>query len=82
VVKSVTQSNIIQIFQITCSILKIWNQVVLDEWVHVFNEILKRVPYEAISRECESTILSLSEASQHSLSKYVAVRLIGFVAGV
>jgi len=73
---------LIQIFQITCAILKIWNQQVLDEWVLVFNQLLKKLPYEVIARDCESTIMNLSENSQHTLSKYVAVRLIGFIAEV
>jgi len=78
--KGINQSSLIQIFHITCSILKIWNQGVLDEWVLVFNELLKKLPYELIAKDCEYTIMNLSESSQHTLSKYVSVRLVGFIA--
>lgn len=63
-------------------IATLWNQPVLDEWILVFHEILKRQPYPTISAICESSIIKLSNASQHPLSKYMATRMIGFIADV
>lgn len=60
----------------------VWNQNVIDTWVLVFHEILKRVPYNSISMICEASIVGLSEQSQHPVSKYAAARLIGFIAEV
>lgn len=54
----------------------------LDSWVLTFNEFLYKIPYETIEKETVSTILGLSERSQHMLSKYIAARMIGFVANV
>jgi hypothetical protein len=44
--------------------------------------LLKKLPYSSISKECEEKLLSLSEASQHGMSKYVAARMIGYIAEV
>lgn len=54
----------------------------LDNWVLVFNEFLYKLPYESIEKECTSYILGLSEPSQHVMSKYIAARMIGFIADV
>lgn len=59
-----------------------WNQAVLDAWILVFDEVLKRISYDIIADKCEASIVNLSENSQHPLSKYIASRMIGFLAEV
>lgn len=62
--------------------LRTWNQAVLDAWALVFNQILQKVPYNVIAKEAEETLLSISEQSQHTMSKYIAAKMIGFIADV
>jgi len=66
----------------TIKVLSLWNQPVLDAWLLVFHELLKRIPYEMIADSCEVSIDKLSEQSQHPQSKYAASRMIGFLAEV
>ena len=62
--------------------LKIWNQPVLDQWVLVFSELIKNIPYDLIEKESNQAILNLSEISQHVVSKYISSRMMGYVAEV
>lgn len=62
--------------------LSLWNLAVLDSWVLVFDEFLNKMPYETIEKEINFSINNLSEPTQHVLSKYIAARMIGFVADV
>ena len=62
--------------------LKIWNQPVLDQWVLVFSELIKKIPYDLIEKECNQVILNLSEISQHVMSKYIASKMMGYVSEV
>ena len=62
--------------------LKIWNQPVLDQWVLVFSELIKNIPYDIIEKESNQAILNLSEISQHVVSKYISSRMMGYVAEV
>jgi len=66
----------------TLKVLTLWNQPVLDAWLLVFHELLKRIPYNMIADSCEVSIDKLSEQSQHPQSKYAAARMIGFLAEV
>jgi hypothetical protein len=72
----------LQIFRICTTMLRTWNQSVLEAWGLLFDQILKKLPYNSISKEAEETLLSLSEPSQHTMSKCIAARIIGYIADV
>jgi len=72
----------LQIFRICTTILRTWNQAVLDAWSLLYNEIIQKIPYSDIAKESEDTLLSLSEQSQHTMSKYIAAKIIGYIAEV
>lgn len=54
----------------------------LDSWVVLFNEFLYKIQFENVEKETISLINNLSESSQHVMSKYIAARMIGFIAEV
>jgi len=76
----VEQSRVLEFYNMTIKVLSLWNQPVLDAWLLVFHELLKRIPYNMIADSCEVSIDKLSEQSQHPQSKYAASRMIGFLA--
>ncbi len=62
--------------------LKIWSKPVLDEWLLVFDAVQEWLSYEVLEKECVQIISSFLMPGQPSFSKYVAARMIGFIAEV
>lgn len=63
--------------------LKVWTQNVLQEWVKVFAEILRKYAnntnYNFIDQSFSITLL-LSEPDQPTISRLIAAKMIGYIA--
>ena len=54
----------------------------MNEWVLVFKELLKLIPFESISEEVIQSTLAFSEPNKPTVSRYIAARMLGNIAEV
>lgn len=68
------------VFKLSLTMLKVWSQLVIDEWVILFKALIDILHYPKIEKEILQTIFILSDISQPTISRYISARLIGFIS--
>ncbi len=68
------------VFKLSLTMLKVWSQSVIDEWVIVFKALIDLLHYPKVEKEILQTIFILSDISQPTISRYISARLIGFIS--
>ncbi|CAD8191122.1 unnamed protein product [Paramecium octaurelia] len=72
--------ELLQIYDLTTQILKIWSLPVLNEWIHTMNALLRVISLDIILNPISQLILLLTDASQPTISRQSAAKLIGTLA--
>ncbi|CAD8188071.1 unnamed protein product [Paramecium pentaurelia] len=72
--------ELLQIYDLTTQILKIWSLPVLNEWIHTMNALLRVISLNIILNPTQQLILLLTDASQPTISRQSAAKLIGTLA--
>ncbi|CAD8101385.1 unnamed protein product [Paramecium primaurelia] len=77
---SLTIQELLQIYDLTSQILKIWSLPVLNEWVQTMDLLLRTICLTNILIPIQQLILLLTDSSQPTISRQSAVKLIGTLA--
>jgi len=70
------------LFTVCKDLLQQWSSKALEEWLIVFEDILKSVQFASIKKECSSLVILLSEISQPLESKICAARIYSYLSYV
>ena len=63
--------------------LKHWNHQVIDAWLSLQDKLLDLIVYDdGVEKELVQCILQYTENYNNTTNKYVACRLLGFIADV
>ncbi|CAD8114177.1 unnamed protein product [Paramecium sonneborni] len=73
-------TELLQIYDLTTQILKIWSLPVLNEWIHTMDALLRVISLNIILNPAQQLILLLTDASQPTISRQSAAKLIGTLA--
>ncbi|CAD8195416.1 unnamed protein product [Paramecium octaurelia] len=73
-------TELLQIYDLTAQILKIWSLPVLNEWIHTMDALLRVISLNIVLNPAQQLILLLTDASQPAISRQSAAKLIGTLA--
>lgn len=64
-------------FRKTIDVLKIWSSQVTQQWIKVFNSLVRVLPAHVLSKDCIELTIQLGEISQPLSSRVASAHLIG-----
>ncbi len=70
------------IYDLTMPMFELWNENVIDPWMQVFGELIVILPFEKIQKDLNALIVSYCSELTPPIHRYIAARMIGFVAQV
>ncbi|CAD8212825.1 unnamed protein product [Paramecium octaurelia] len=77
---SLSMQELLQLYDLTTQILKIWSLPVLNEWVQTMDLLLRTIGLSNILLPIQQLILLLTDSSQPAISRQSAAKLIGTLA--
>ncbi|CAD8122925.1 unnamed protein product [Paramecium sonneborni] len=77
---SLSIHELLQIYDLTTQILKIWSLPVLNEWIQTMDTLLRTIGISNILIPVQQLILLLTDSSQPTISRQSAAKLIGTLA--
>ncbi|CAK68135.1 unnamed protein product (macronuclear) [Paramecium tetraurelia] len=77
---SLSNQELLQIYDLTTQILKIWSLPVLNEWVLTMDTLLRAIGINNILIPIQQLILLLTDSSQPSMSRQSSAKLMGTLA--
>jgi hypothetical protein len=74
------EREILELFDSTLQMMKLWNEEVLDAWLEVFGKTLELLPAAKVEKEARDAILAMSSPSQPNYSRQTAANMISYYA--
>ena len=70
------------LYYLTMPMFELWNDNVIDPWLEVFGILIQYLDFKKIEKEVNSVIKDNCSEMTPPIHRYVAARMIGFVASV
>jgi len=74
------QEHLFMIYNLTMPMFDLWNDKVIDPYLELYGDLVKILPFEKIEKEVHSLIISNCTQMTPPIHRYMAARMIGFVA--
>ena len=76
------EKNLMMIYDLVMPMFELWNENVIDPWMQVFGKLIVILPFKKLEKDLNNLIVSYCSELTPPIHRYIAARIIGFVAQV